>query len=268
MKNIFTFSALFLIGFLGAQHKIFVYELSFKLKKDSLQTATALLDVENLTSIFRTEQQREVDSINYKTGAGRSLSSGFENKFTVTKDMATDTTIKIIDNLRDHYALPIEEKLHWTILSDTKKIGEITCQKAKVGYGGRNWEACFAPEIPVQDGPYVFRGLPGLIIEIMDSDLDYHFSLKEIRNTAEHIPTIAKPFKINWKQFKKLATEYYNDPFKNMKPNSAGLSAKIRYVDDKGNVLEPNFQQWTVDAQKAIRAHNNPIELNHKIDYK
>ncbi len=268
MKTTFTLSALLLIGFLGAQHKSFVYELSFKLKKDSLQTATALLDVENLTSIFRTADQREVDSINYKTGAGRSLSSGFENKFTVTKDLATDTTIKIIDNLRDHYTLPIEEKLHWAILSDTKKIGEITCQKATVDYGGRNWEACFAPEIPVQDGPYVFRGLPGLIIEIMDTDLDYHFSLKEIRNTAEPIPAVAKPLKINWKQFKKLATEYYNDPFKNMKPNSAGISAKIRYVDDKGNTMEPNFQQWTVSTQQTIRAHNNPIELNQKIDYK
>ena len=70
----------------------------------------------------------------------------------------------------------------------------------------------------------------------MDTDLDYHFSLKEIRNTAEPIPTTAKPLKINWKQFKKLATEYYNDPFKNMKPNSAGIYAKIRYVDDKGNI--------------------------------
>lgn len=102
----------------------------------------------------------------------------------------------------------------------------------------------------------------------MDTDLDYHFSLKEIRNTAEPIPAVAKPLKINWKQFKKLATEYYNDPFKNMKPNSAGISAKIRYVDDKGNTMEPNFQKWTVSTQQTIRAHNNPIELNQKIDYK
>ena len=38
--------------------------------------------------------------------------------------------------------------------------------------------------------------------------------------------------------------------------------------DENGNVIVPDFKEWTEHEQKKIRENNNPIELNHKIDYK
>lgn len=44
--------------------------------------------------------------------------------------------------------------------------------------GGRQWIAWFTNEIPFQDGPFKFYGLPGLIVKLEDSE-DYHkFLLK------------------------------------------------------------------------------------------
>ena len=42
----------------------------------------------------------------------------------------------------------------------------------------------------------------------------------------------------------------------------------IQYTDENGNVIVPDFKEWTEHEQKKIRENNNPIELNHKIDYK
>jgi GLPGLI family protein len=46
------------------------------------------------------------------------------------------------------------------ISSEKRKIGDFDCQRAELDYGGRKWIAWFAAEIPFQDVPYVFHGLP------------------------------------------------------------------------------------------------------------
>jgi GLPGLI family protein len=60
--------------------------------------------------------------------------------------------------------------LNWEITSDTATMLDYSCQKAKIHFRGRNYEAWFAPEIPINDGPWKFYGLPGLIVKVNDSD--------------------------------------------------------------------------------------------------
>ena len=54
-----------------------------------------------------------------------------------------------------------------------RKVTE--CVEATANYRGRTWTAWFAPEIPVQDGPWKLCGLPGLILEAHDANSDYIF---------------------------------------------------------------------------------------------
>ncbi len=68
-------------------------------------------------------------------------------------------------------------QLDWTITNEKKAIKAIECRKAVTQYGGRTYIAWFAPDIPISDGPYVFSGLPGLIIQISDSRGWYKFEL-------------------------------------------------------------------------------------------
>ena len=68
--------------------------------------------------------------------------------------------------------------LNWQIIPGEEKIIQnYRVQKATTTFGGRNWVAWFAPEVPISDGPYKFNGLPGLIIKIGDTRGHYVFTL-------------------------------------------------------------------------------------------
>lgn len=76
----------------------------------------------------------------------------------------------------------------WQICDSVKNINGYECYKAKCDFHGRNWIVWFTPDIPISDGPWVFCGLPGLIIEAHDSNQLYSFEfigLSSILNIAE-----------------------------------------------------------------------------------
>jgi GLPGLI family protein len=66
----------------------------------------------------------------------------------------------------------------WRIGTAKDSIAGLSCQQATISYGGREYVAWFAPAIPIPDGPYVFSGLPGLIVKVTDSHGWYTFELK------------------------------------------------------------------------------------------
>lgn len=68
----------------------------------------------------------------------------------------------------------------WNVSRDIKKIGGYTCYKATTRFRGRDYTAWFTTDIPIQDGPWKFWGLPGLILEVSDS-------LGQIKFTAQSI---------------------------------------------------------------------------------
>ncbi len=67
------------------------------------------------------------------------------------------------------------EKPVWDISDESKDIIGYQCFKATTDFRGRRWTAWFAPEIPIQDGPWKLCGLPGLILEAEDNHSEYHF---------------------------------------------------------------------------------------------
>ncbi|MBJ5468805.1 GLPGLI family protein, partial [Salmonella enterica subsp. enterica serovar Derby] len=71
-----------------------------------------------------------------------------------------------------------EPKFNWNIQADKQKIGAYNTQKATTEFGGRKWTAWFSTDLPFQDGPYKFSGLPGLIVKIEDDAKDYSWVLQ------------------------------------------------------------------------------------------
>lgn len=66
----------------------------------------------------------------------------------------------------------------WEITNESKVKDGKPLFKATTQYGGRNWVAWFDLAIPATDGPYIFRGLPGLIVEVHDTDFIHHFTFE------------------------------------------------------------------------------------------
>lgn len=59
--------------------------------------------------------------------------------------------------------------LDWKIENEKKDFLDYSCQKATAKYRGREWIVWFTTAIPFQEGPWYFKGLPGLILKADDS---------------------------------------------------------------------------------------------------
>lgn len=73
----------------------------------------------------------------------------------------------------------------WEMQEDSKEFMGYTTHKATTTYAGRDYDAWFTLEIPINDGPYIFYGLPGLIVELYDTENHYHFKLHSIEKLEE-----------------------------------------------------------------------------------
>jgi GLPGLI family protein len=262
----------FIIFFLGistfcfSQKFSFIYEAKYKLdseRPDDNNSDNMILDLKNNTSIFRDLQDKQSDSVKLNNGNGR-YKMGVENQFYIKKNLTQKKIEKVITYLGTDYLLPIEEILNWKITSEQKMIGKYKSQKAEANYGGRNWIAWFTTELPFSDGPYVFSGLPGLIISIQDSNNEYSFNLIEVKKGGNLFDARTKPIKIDWEKYEILAKSYFNDPYDiNTK---LAMGKTVTFTGPNGIAMDISVK--TKEMQKKILQKNNPIELNHKINYK
>src|SRR5690606_10669622 len=109
----------------------------------------------------------------------------------------------------------------------TKKVNQYNLQKATCDFGGRKWTAWFNTEIPLNEGPYKFHGLPGLIFEVSDSQNQFVFKLiksyqlKSTYSTADFLESQQgkKALLVDLKTLNKMKMNYYNDPFQELRKN-------------------------------------------------
>lgn len=262
----------FIIFFLGistfcfSQKFTFIYETKYRLnseKPDDVNSDNMILDFKNNTSIFRDSQDKKSDSVKLNNG-NRRYKMGIETQFYIKKNLTQKRIEKVITYLGTDYLLPIEEILNWKITSEQKMIGKYKSQKAETNYGGRNWIAWFTTELPFSDGPYVFNGLPGLIVSIQDSNNEYSFNLIEVKKGGNIFDARTKPIKIDWEKYETLAKSFFNDPYDiNTK---VAMGKTVTFTSPNGIAMDISVK--TKEMQKNILQENNPIELNHKINYK
>ena len=104
--------------------------------------------------------------------------------------------------------------MKWEIEKDTSTILTYKCQKAVTRFRGRSWEAWFTSEIPINNGPWKFGGLPGLIMKISDSQHYFVFECIGIENLKKKEPIKffdLKYIKIARKDFQKTIKLFYED---------------------------------------------------------
>ncbi len=79
-------------------------------------------------------------------------------------------------------------KLNWNLDNEEKEIQGYRCKKATCDYRGRHYIAWYALDLPISSGPYVFSGLPGLILEISDSKQHYNFKINGFASVKKYDP--------------------------------------------------------------------------------
>ena len=190
----------------------------------------------------------------------------FARQYNVTKDDIARYQYKVYKNhpkgkvtMMDHVFMMgsflYEEDypcMTWEYTEDTATIAGRFAQKAICDYGGRTWEAWFAPELPFNDGPYMFCGLPGLIVKVADTQDHYRFEMLSVEIPEETY--------ILWndgdcvKTTKKAFFKAYDDNMANIIEN--GME-RITPVDGNTNDLQHRLYLYA-------KTKNNPIELDRR----
>ena len=138
--------------------------------------------------------------------------------------------------------------MKWEIKKDTATILSYSCQKAITEFRGRTWEAWFTSEIPINNGPWKFGGLPGLIMKISDSQHYFVFECIGIENLKEREPIKFYDLKyadITRKNLDKLYRRLYNDGAAYL------ITIGIYPIDDSGHVM----------THSREKSPYNPMEL-------
>lgn len=65
----------------------------------------------------------------------------------------------------------------WKIFSEKTKIQNFNCKKATTTFRGRFFNVWYTEDVPIQNGPWKFCGLPGLIVKVMDTKSDFVYEL-------------------------------------------------------------------------------------------
>lgn len=112
---------------------------------------------------------------------------------------------------------------NWELIpNETKKILGYSCKKAKINFRGREYYAYYSEEIKLNDGPWKFNNLPGLILEIIEKDnlliikatkiekgnFNYNLALK--LDNAVSFDDVVEEGKVIYKKTKKELEEKYN----------------------------------------------------------
>ena len=261
--------------FISAQTHRFIYEYQFE--SDSLTKALTkenmILDINPDEIKFYPYFFAENDSINKLKNNNNSSWDDLLPVITRSRNTNKNTSYVLLNDL---FSVQTVDPINWKLSTETKKVGNYSLQKATTTFGGRNWTAWFNTEINLNEGPYKFRGLPGLIFEISDDRNNFSFSLvksyqlKSTYDTSEFLESFAgqKSVPITEKMLLKKQLELFNDPlqdFKEMFKNSKGegsfsvMGVKIKSLDQ--------FKELTTMTQERMRKENNPIELDKVIHY-
>ena len=156
--------------------------------------------------------------IDSKTGDDVVVVKSNKSRF-VYKDLNNKTLINNEKILLDEFTTIDSLNLfNWELIeNESKIIMGLKCKKAKLAYRGRNYIAYYSPDIPCQNGPFKFHGLPGLIMEIKttDEDLNFYIKIQNFNISKENIK-IENPYlnvkKIyTWNEFTDLYTKKYNE---------------------------------------------------------
>ncbi len=109
-----------------------------------------------------------------------------ESRYKNQKDFQKQIITVWNSNGGDRYQYDVDmNELQWELCDSTATVLDYECNLATADYHGRKWNAWFAPEIPVQDGPWQLCGLPGLIMKATTEDGEYGFMITGLQECNE-----------------------------------------------------------------------------------
>ncbi|MEJ5102932.1 GLPGLI family protein [Chryseobacterium sp. MYb328] len=273
MRKIICLLYFILFKIVCAQDKIFVYDYQYRidsLNRNIVDQETMILDISETKSIYFSLQKYTDDSANneeFKKKDAKIPVISMKSKVqdVVVKDYITKNNDLYTSINGDYYIITENRNIDWKIQSETKNILGYKTQKATANFGGRKWVAWFTSEISIQDGPYLFSGLPGLILEIEDTKKDHQLKLISIRKRSlvSRNNFNEKAISVTEKKFNQVWNKYKKDPIIKLRQLMLSSDGKFEMYDAQGKEMDQNeilkFKE-KIELDK-IKHNNNFMDL-------
>ena len=167
----------------------------------------------------------------------------------------TLTSLAKVDCVEERYLVAEElPQLEWNITKETRKILGYKATKATTFFRGRDYEAWFAVQIPFRMGPWKLQGLPGLILEVYDTDMKVLFTIDKIEN-GKDVYSVKDKFKGETIDLITYYTMYVNAPFEAQERENArnknGGFMSITAVDY--NFLEKSYEYLVKEREEQVK---------------
>lgn len=267
----------FLSIFINAQKYNFTYEYTFKpdsLNLENVESEMMVLFVDKDMSLYLSSNKLRRDSAVSKKRENSNnpldLSVSLTDfpmakiSYIIEKNFKSDEEHFYTTIGGDRFKLTEKPVLNWKILNETAEISGQKCQKATASFRGRDYEAWFSSDIPVQDGPYKFKGLPGLIVKVEDSRNHHVWQLKGIKKFRNIRINFSKYIPITELQYRQQQKRYIADPMFRMKEFNKKFDMTL------GTVTSPDGTSYSAEEYMKMREkqikenfkhNNNSIEL-------
>ena len=268
MKKLKYLLFLIITNIAFAQNKLFLYEYKFipdSTNNQNLKDEIMVLNIQKDGSEFYSAERYASDSTQLAESNKGIMAMPF-NKVLISDRVIKYPNSNLITYITfmswDKYIVKQDIDFKWKLENDFSKILNYDVQKATTEFGGRKWIAWFTKEIPIQDGPYKFKNLPGLILKVEDSNKNHSFELIGIKNnnTEFDYPNMNnyKEYNLNYDQYVKKFRNYRKNP-------TADLVGKIPdQTDSEGNfrtgtqVIKDLTDMWL----ERFKKENNIIEID------
>lgn len=279
MKQLFLLNFFLISISIFSQNKRFYYDYQFQTDSTDIETKMSelmVLDIDKKGSKYYSEYVFQNDSVmDAELKKNMAVQSDAPIAMSGKQGVVGYKILKSYPDFQVNHIVTLDMVLYdasqqvtinWKILPDKDKIGIWAVQKAEADYAGRHWIAWFSPDIPIQDGPYKFYGLPGLIVKIEDRSGFDKMELKGIRNNTSDRNILAfefeKPIPVSYKKYQTIYKNYRKDPMANFR--KAALSGEAYMVDDSGKEIrgQDYIKVQENMIQERMKKNNNILELD------
>jgi len=190
---------------------------------NTLRKELVFLRIGENSSLFRSDFKEKADSITFAeidksnknpvNGIAIMRTEKWASAKYVPEVLYSKQKIIVYDKILNvMYNYEAEERTKWTFLNETKKIQGYTCKKAVGKYHNKIINVWYTEEIPISEGPYTFKNLPGLVLEAYDSKEYFHFTLESLKRVKKPIHPIERTIGTDYEKFSKKRTQVLNDP--------------------------------------------------------
>lgn len=255
---------------MSAQNKRFIYQYTYipdSTHKSNVVKDLMYLDRMGDKSIFYSRYKFTEDSTSIaESKKGKFYIPNADIMYRIEKKDGK-VFFKTIDYGLGKIKVEDDRKMNWKVLPEKQKIGEYIAQKATTEFGGRKWTAWFSSDIPIQDGPYKFHGLPGLIVKMEDATKSHFYELVGINNISETIypelTTRSNELVLTREKFIDLYKKYRNDPA--AETRQLYMEGRIPDQKDASGILKTGAEVVKeVDqlTRERMKKDNNIIEID------